>query len=115
MAASLLALARPFTPATWPALRQDPGSVLLLLRTPTVSRLAPDHFTLSELARSPEVLEAAVRHLRAEGEGRLPDWSVPGRSAVLEACLLYARQARRLAQQARRGAPGKAWARGLLA
>ena len=50
-ASSLLALARPFTPATWPALRRDPGSVLLLLCTPTVSRLAPDHFTLPELVR----------------------------------------------------------------
>src|SRR5437764_7050977 len=112
---SLLALARPFTPATWPALRRDPGSVLLLLRTPTVSRLAPDHFTLPELARSPEVLELAVRHLRKEGEGRLPDWSLLGRCAILEACLLYARQARRLAQQVRRGDPDKAWAAGLLA
>src|SRR3954467_5291301 len=54
--ASLLALARPFTPPPRPALRRDPGSVLLLLRTPTVSRLAPEHFTLPELARSPEVL-----------------------------------------------------------
>src|SRR3989442_12721565 len=53
-ASSLLALARPFAPATWPALRHDPGSVLLLLRTPTVSRLAPDHFTLLDLTRSPE-------------------------------------------------------------
>src|SRR5437016_7249431 len=112
---SLLTLARPSTPTTWPALRRDPGGVLLLLRTPTVSRLAPDHFTLSELARSPEVLELAVRHLQREGEGRLPDWSVPGRSIVWESCLLYASQARSLAQQIKRCDPDKAWAAGLLA
>jgi two-component system, NtrC family, sensor kinase len=114
-APSLLALARPFTPATWSVLRRDPGAVLLFLRVPTISRLAPDHFTLPEVARSPEVLESALGHLRDEGEGRLPDWSVPGRAAVLESCLLYARQARRLARRVRRCDPDKAWAAGLLA
>jgi two-component system NtrC family sensor kinase len=114
-ASSLLALARPFTPATWSVLRRDPGAVLLLLRAPTISRLAPDHFTLPELARSPEILEAVVRRLRGEGAGRLPDWSVPGRSAILESCLLYARQADRLARRVRRCDPDKAWAAGLLA
>ncbi len=114
-ASSLLALARPFTSVTWSVLRRDPGAVLLLLRAPTISCLAPDHFTLPELARSPEVLESAVRHLHDEGEGRLPDWSVPGRSAVLESCLLYARQAHRLARRVRRCDPDKAWAAGLLA
>src|SRR5262249_52232659 len=73
-APSLLALARLLTSAPWLALRHDPGAVLLLLRTPTVSRLAPDYFTLPELCRSPEALELAARQLRTEGEGTLPDW-----------------------------------------
>jgi signal transduction histidine kinase len=87
----------------------------LLLRTPTVSRLPPEHFTLPELARCPEMLEAAVHHLHREGEACLPDWSVPGRVAVLEACLLYAHQARSLAQHVKRCDPEKAWAAGLQA
>ncbi len=114
-AASLVALARPHTPATWLLLREDPGAVLLLLRTPSVRRLPPDHFSLPDLIGAPEVLESAAAHLGREGEGRLPDWSVPGRAAVLEACLRYARSAHRLARHVPGCDPDKAWVAGLLA
>src|SRR5205807_1961038 len=63
----------------------------------------------------PEVPELAARHLRAEGEGRLPDWSVPGRAAVRDACLRYARRAHGLARQVGGCDPDQAWVAGLLA
>jgi two-component system, NtrC family, sensor kinase len=112
---SLLALARPFTAASWPALREDPGAVLLLLRTPSISRVPADLFSLPELARSPEILALTARYLRAEGEGCLPDWSLPGRVEVRAACLRYARVAHALALQGGLCDPDKAWVAGLLA
>src|SRR5262245_40527362 len=84
---ALVTLARPLTPAAWPALRQDPGAVLLLLRPPPARPLSPDLSAPPALLASPGVPELAARHLRAGGEARLPDWSVPGRAAVREACL----------------------------
>jgi signal transduction histidine kinase len=111
---SLLALARPVAPDAWSAVRHDPGAVLLLLRSPTVLKLPPELFSLDYLAGCPEVLDLAVRLLHQEG-GRSPVWSVPGRAAVRDACLRYARQAEHLAEVTGRCDPDKAWAGGLLA
>ena len=79
---SLLALSRPETPSAWLSVCHDPGAVLLLLRSPSVCRLPPDLFSLDSLSGCPEALDLAVRLLRAEGEGRCPDWSGPGRATV---------------------------------
>ena len=112
---SLLALARLETPSAWLSVREDPGAVLLLLRSPSVFHLPPDLFSLDSFSGCPEVLDLAVRLLREEGEGRFPDWSSPGRATIHDACLRYARQAHHLAELTGRCDPNKAWAGGLLA
>ena len=111
---SLLALARSTAPNAWPTLRDDPGAVLLLLRSPSVAQLPPELVSLDNLPGCPDVLDLAARLLRDEGEGRCPDWSVAGRAAVLDAARWYARQAERLAGLTGRCDPVKAWAAGLL-
>ena len=112
---ALLALARPATPETWLAVREDPGAVLLLLSTPSVQKLPPALVALPELPLRPEVLDAAVRHLNEEGDGRFPDWSVAGRAAVRAASLRCARLACQLAEQTGRCDPEMAWVCALLA
>src|SRR5437763_531771 len=79
------------------------------------AKLPPDLVSLPALAQTAEPPELAARLLAEDGEGRLPDWSLPGRAPVLGACLRYAANARRLAGLVKGCDPDKAWACGLLA
>src|SRR5581483_5449742 len=112
--AALLALARG-GPAAWPIVRRDPGALLLLLRVPSLARFLPDHFSPPALVELPEVLEAAVSHLRRASESSLLDWSDPRRVPVLDACVAYAREAHDIASRLGTCDPERAWTVGLLA
>jgi two-component system NtrC family sensor kinase len=110
-AASLGRLAALPTSDTWPALREDPGAVLLLLRPPCPSELLPFP---GALLLQPAPLERALRQLEQPAVGVL-DHSLPAVRAVLDHGLLLARLAHTLAERAGSCDPEQAWCAGLLA
>lgn len=111
--AALLALAQ--SDDCWSAVRSDPGAVTLLLRIPSLRKLAPELLSLPELTRNPEPLERAAQRLRANPAVTLPDWSAPARTTVRTAALRYANIAAEFARMTGRCDPEKAWVCGLLA
>jgi two-component system, NtrC family, sensor kinase len=110
-AASLTALALHPTPATWLALRDDPGAVLLLLRRPGDDSSRPSFLTRM---LDPAVLDEAVRLLDLPDEDAV-DWDAPVVRPVHEAAVALATLAHDQAVRAGDCEPDEAWACGLLA
>jgi signal transduction histidine kinase len=110
-ATSLGRLAALPTSATWPALRDDPGAVLLLLR----SDHSADPLPFPEaLLLHPAPLEFALRQLERPATGVL-EASIPAVRTVYNHGLTLARLARALAVRAGSCDPEQAWCAGLLA
>ncbi len=117
-AASLAVLGRLPTATTWPAMRRDPGAVLLVVRHSEVawagrSSSAPPpsfHATAFEQAA---LIEDALRLL--EQPDGFVDWNQANVQPVYDACLTFARLARRLAERTGQCDPEAAWTCGLLA
>jgi signal transduction histidine kinase len=117
-AASLVALARPPSSATWAAVRSDPGAVLLVARA-TPSGFSPHGppFPAHHL-EDPAVCESALRLLAGADAGPAAgfvDWTRPELQPVYQAAVSTAHLAAYLAGRTRRGDPERAWATGLLA
>jgi signal transduction histidine kinase len=109
-APALAALAR--TPVPWSAVREDPGTVLLIVRH-TPAFLTPGQpFSTAHLLE-PSLPEAALRGLR-EHPGAL-DWGCDGAREVRTAALAFARLARHVAGLTGRCETEHAWVGGLLA
>lgn len=117
-AASLAALARSASAAAWPAIRHDPGAVLLVVRHGGVSW--PGHgpsapapsFHAAAFAKT-ALIEDAL-HLLDQGGGFV-DWDRSSIQPIYDACLTFAQLAQRLAEQTGRCDPEAAWTCGLLA
>jgi signal transduction histidine kinase len=108
-AASLVALGRPQTEATWSEIRSDPGAVLLLVRGQEGS------FQVGYAAlHEPTLLEEALRHLEGAWAGFV-DWNDPAIHLVYRNGLSLARLAFYLARRTGRCDPDQAWVCGLLA
>lgn len=109
-AASLVRLARAWTPSAWGEVRHDPGCVLLLLRQthPAI------HVSLLETPRKTAVLEGALRFLARPGPGFV-DWSEPSLRPIYRACFQQARLAEGIAQRSGCCGAEQAWVAGLLA
>jgi two-component system NtrC family sensor kinase len=117
-AASLAMLGRPATAATWPAIRRDPGAVVLVVRhseAPWPVRNAlvpPSSFHAAALAQA-ALIEDAL-HLLDQSDGFV-DWNHPLVQPIYEACLTFAHLAQQLAERTGRCDPEAAWTCGLLA
>jgi two-component system NtrC family sensor kinase len=117
-AASLAVLGRPPTAATWPAIRRDPGAVLLVVRRSEVpwpgrsSSAPPPSFYDAAFAQA-ALLDDALRLL--DHPDGFVDWNRPSVQPLYDACLTFARQAQRLAERTGRCDPEAAWTCGLLA
>jgi signal transduction histidine kinase len=109
---ALAALAR--TPVPWTAVRDDPGTVLLMLRH-TVAFSSPTVAFSPTSLLEPSLLEAAVCTLRQHPGLGFVDWSRDGARAVRDAALDYARTAGQVAEVSGRCHPEHAWVGGLLA
>jgi two-component system NtrC family sensor kinase len=105
---SLVSLARPFSGSTWNAIRNDPGAVLLLLRSAT--NVAPEQ--LPELLLEPACLELALRHL---DDPIFPDWMGIVAAPVYRFAVRAAGLAARLAAVTGTADADAAWICGLLA
>jgi signal transduction histidine kinase len=110
-AASSLTLLARAPAAAWPAVRQDPGAVLLLLRSSSYleSSLPFPHALLGQAA----ALDHAARLLEQPAGFR--DWHDPRIRPAYDACLTLARLCRGLALRSSRADPERAWCCGLLA
>lgn len=134
-AASLRALARAPTGATWAQVRADPGAVLLILRQTAAQLVSPDVVFFPALLREPAVLEGAVQFLTAGGRTRnadrqppfhssllhsrslsaFVDWSEPTVERIYQATLRYARLAEAIANISGHCDPEVAWVTAMLA
>jgi signal transduction histidine kinase len=117
-AASLAVLGRPPTAATWPAIRNDPGAVLLVVRRSEVpwpgrSSSAPPPSFFGTAFEQAALLDDALR-LLDQPDGFV-DWTGPTVQPIYDACLTFARLAHRLAERTGRCDPEAAWTCGLLA
>jgi signal transduction histidine kinase len=117
-AASLAVLGRPPTLATWPAIRHDPGAVLLVVRHsegpwPGRSTSAPTPSFFASAFEQAPLIEDALRLL--DQPTGFVDWNRPTVQPVYDACLTFAHFARRLAERTDQCDPEAAWACGLLA
>lgn len=117
-AASLAVLGRPLSAATWPAIRRDPGAVLLVVRRADVpwpgrsSSAPPPAFYAAAFAQA-ALIEDALELLECT-EGFV-DWNCTAVQPIYDACLLYARLAQRLAERTGQCDPEAAWTCGMLA
>jgi len=111
-AEALAALAR--TPVPWVALREDPGTVLLVLRHTTAFATLTLPFSPSSLLE-PSLAEAALGGVRGYAGAGFVDWTRDGAREVRAAALESARLARRVAEATGRYEPEHAWVAGLLA
>ncbi len=117
-AASLAVLGRPLTEDTWPAIRHDPGAVLLLVRhsdAPWPGRTTsapPPSFHAAAFARAAAIDDALALLQHSEC---FVEWNHPLVQPVYEASLAYARLAHRLAERTGQCDPEAAWTCGLLA
>lgn len=110
-AASSLTLLARLPGAAWPTLRQDPGALLLLLRSAksTEAHLPfPNGLLVDALP-----IESALRHL--EEPGHFTDWHESRVRPIYENCLTLARLTRSLALRSGRADAEQAWCCGLLA
>jgi signal transduction histidine kinase len=117
-AASLAALARPPADSTWPAIRHDPGAVLLVVchseaPWPGRSFSAPPPSFFATAFEQATPLEDTLRLL--DQPNGFVDWNRPAVRPVYDACLTFAHLARRLAERTGQCDPEAAWACGLLA
>jgi signal transduction histidine kinase len=117
-AASLAVLGRSATAATWPAIRRDPGAVLLVVRHsdmpwPSRSSSAPSPAFYATAFSQAALIEDAL-HLLDQSDGFV-DWSRAAVQPVYDACLTFARLVQRLAERTGRCDPEAAWTCGLLA
>ncbi len=117
-AASLAALGRPASAATWPAIRRDPGAVLLVVRRSDApwpgrsSSVPPPSFHTAAIEQA-ALIEDALQ-LLDQPDGFV-DWSHPAVQSIYDACLTIAHLAQRLAERTGRCDPEAAWTCGLLA
>jgi signal transduction histidine kinase len=110
---ALLALARAGDDA-WPALRSDPGAILLLVRHSAALDTPSPSFSLSSL-QDAALLEAALEGLR-DGRGSASvNWGSEAVRPIYAAAVDYARLAARLAEATGQCHPALAWVSGLLA
>jgi len=107
-AASLAALARP-GPATWSAVRADPGAVLLVVRSAACATLP---VALPAALHDPALLAHALQRL---DQPESIDWSRPEAQTVYRIALQIAQASNQLARQSRQADPETAWLAGLLA
>lgn len=118
-AASLAVLSRPATAATWPAIRKDPGAVLLVVRHSDVlpwpgrSASAPSPSFHASAFEQAALIEGALQLLE-QGDGFV-DWSRETIQPIYDACLTFARLAQRMAERTGQCDPEAAWTCGLLA
>ena len=117
-AASLAVLGRPPTAATWPAIRRDPGAVLLVVRRSDVpwpgrSASAPSPAFYAAAFEQAALIEDAL-HLLDHADGFV-DWNHPAVQPIYDACLTFAGLAQRLAERTGQCDPEAAWTCGLLA
>jgi two-component system, NtrC family, sensor kinase len=113
-AASLVALTRQSPGSLWPALRCDPGLVLLLLRLKAQHRSTFALSYYSSLLCDPGVLELALEGLGRE-DLAFVDWRQPQMLPIYRAAIASARTAEALALQTDRCDSEHAWVGGLLA
>jgi two-component system NtrC family sensor kinase len=117
-AASLAVLGRPASAATWPAIRRDPGAVLLVVRRSDApwpgrsSSVPPPSFPTTAIEQA-ALIEDALQLL--DQPGGFVDWSHPSVQPIYDACLTIAHLAQRLAERTGRCDPEAAWTCGLLA
>src|SRR5581483_7780540 len=117
-AASLAALGRSASAATWPAIRRDPGAVLLVVRRSDASwpgrssSVPPPSFHTAAIEQAALIEDALQLLDRSEG---YVDWGHPFVQPVYDACLTIAQLAQRLAERTGRCDPEAAWTCGLLA
>jgi signal transduction histidine kinase len=111
-AGSLVALTRGPGGGGWPALRHDPGLVLLLVRDGPRGTSALSFY--SALLHDPNVLELAGRCL-AQAPAAFVNWHQPALLPIYRAALACARTAEALARLTDRCDPEQAWVGGLLA
>ena len=108
-AVSLVALTRGAAVEVWPAVRNDPGAVLLIAR----HLPADDGISLSSsIFKSPALLEMALRF--DAGEARV-DWWQPDAAKIWKTSIAFALLAERLAKHIGGCDPACAWIGGLLA
>jgi len=117
-AASLAVLGRPPTATTWPAIRRDPGAVLLVVRRgdvpwPGRSSSAPPPSFFSAAFEQAALIEDALS-LLDQTDGFV-DWNRPTVQPIHDACLTFARLAQSLALRTGQCDPEAAWTCGLLA
>jgi signal transduction histidine kinase len=117
-AASLAVLGRRPSAATWPAIRRDPGAVLLVVRRaempwPGRSSSAPSPSFFSAAFEQASTFEDALR-LLDQPDGFV-DWNRSAVQPIYDACLTFARLAQRLAERSGQCDPEAAWTCGLLA
>jgi signal transduction histidine kinase len=113
-AGSLVALTQPASGPLWPALRGDPGLVLLLLRHCPHTAATSSCSFYPALLREPAVLELALRCLPASTPA-FADWHRPGLLPIYRAAVCYATAAEAAALRSDRCDPEHAWVGGLLA
>lgn len=109
--AALLALAR----GNWEHIRRDPGAVTLLLGLPAAHHLPFSSTLANQLLQEPEILDAAVAHLRRDGEAALLLTVDYRRVPILDVALAYAHTASALAAKIAGCDCDQAWVCGLLA
>ncbi len=117
-AASLAVLGRPASAATWPAIRRDPGAVLLVVRRgeapwPGRSSSAPPPSFHAAAFEQAALIEDAL-HLLDRTDGFV-DWNRAAVQPIYDACLTFAQLARHLAERTGQCDPEAAWTCGLLA
>lgn len=113
-AASLAALARTPTLATWLQVRSDPGAVLLILRQAGADLDTPGRSFFPLLLRDPAVAEGAAAYLE-NAPPCFVDWGRSPARPIHEAGIAFARLASRLAERTGQCDPDRAWVAGLLA
>ena len=117
-AASLAVLGRPASAATWPAIRRDPGAVLLVVRRSEASwpgrcsSVPPPSFHSTAIEQA-ALIEDALQLL--DQSAGFVDWGRPSVQPIYDACLTIAQLARSLAERTGRCDPEAAWTCGLLA
>jgi signal transduction histidine kinase len=114
-AASLAALTQPLSAAIWPAIRRDPGALLLLFGHGADHAHSPQRPLLSPIPQVPTfALRSALLFLERD-EGGWVDWRHAETLPVYRCALTTAHFARLLAGYTRRCDPETAFAAGMLA
>ncbi|HEV3238560.1 MAG TPA: HDOD domain-containing protein, partial [Gemmataceae bacterium] len=113
-AGSLLALARSAPPHAWTIMRNDPGSVLLVVRHGLEQNANPQQISFPSLLTNERVCQAAADGLETAG-CEYADWNGASLKSILSACRQYARGSFKIAQLSGKCSEELAWLSGLLA